>query len=135
MRVILIFVALTVLAVVGTTYWFGVEAETTYKNIQEGLSQYGNVQIIKRKYNRGWFSSEAETELGIRVGAKKIAILILNDRISHGPIPIRELIGPDSRLKPVRAIINSTIRTIPGTGNELTDLLAEMPPPHIKTTV
>ncbi|HWP92424.1 MAG TPA: YdgA family protein [Thermodesulfobacteriota bacterium] len=135
MRVILIFVALIVLAVVGTTYWFGVEAEKTYKNIQEGLSQYGNVEIIKRKYNRGWFSSEAETELGIRVGTKKIASLILNDRISHGPIPIRELIGRDSRLKPVQAIINSTIRTIPGTGNELTDLLAEMPPPQIKTTV
>ena len=71
MRVILVFVAFIVLSVVGTTYWFGVEAEKSYKNIQEELSQYWNVEIIKRKYNRGWFSSDAETELGIKVGAKK----------------------------------------------------------------
>jgi len=135
MRVILVFFALIVLAVVGMTYWFGVEAEKTYKNIQEELSQYGNVEIIKRKYDRGWFSSDAETELGIRVGAKKIASLILNDCISHGPIPINKLLSGDFRLKPVQAIINSTIRTVPGTGNELTDFFAELPPPQIKTTV
>jgi uncharacterized protein YdgA (DUF945 family) len=135
MRVILILVALIVLVAVGTTYWFGVEAEKTYKNIQEELSKSGNVDIIKRKYNRGWLNSTAETELGIQVGARKLANLVLHESINHGPIPIKELLSGNFRLKPVQAIINSTIKIIPGTGNEITDFFAELPPAQIKTTV
>ena len=108
MRVLLVILLSVIAALSATPYWFGIEAETTYRNIVEEVSESGNTTVTKKSYyNRGWLNSTAETVFEIHGGTQKLASIRVNDKISHGPIPLNELLSGDFKLKPVQAIVNS----------------------------
>ncbi|MBI2486916.1 MAG: YdgA family protein [Deltaproteobacteria bacterium] len=135
MRVVLIILLLLIVAVGITPYWFGLETEKTYKKILKEVSESGNVDVAQKSYNRAWFNSTAETVFKIRSRNQKIASLIVNDNISHGPIPLKQLFSANFQLKPVQAIIYSTLKITPETQNELADFFAKLPPAEMKTTL
>ena len=135
MRVVLVILLLLIVAVGITPYWFGIQTEKTHGRIVKEVSEAGNLDVTLKSYKRSWLNSSAETVFEIRSGNQKIASLIIKDDISHGPLPLKELFRDNFRLKPVQAIIYSTVKITTENQNELVDLLAKFPPAETKTTI
>jgi uncharacterized protein YdgA (DUF945 family) len=99
-------IALVVLAVVVLPYWFGMEAEKSYRAMLEQMSSGSGLLFTGKNYQRGWLSSTAETV----VRHPHIPFeLTAKHRISHGPLPLDRMLQGDWRLTPVQARIASEI--------------------------
>jgi uncharacterized protein YdgA (DUF945 family) len=115
------------LAALALPYWSGLQAEKSYLALLAQLSRRSGLQFTGTHYERGWFSSTAETvirhpRLPIQLSARH--------RISHGPFPIDRMLAGDWRFTPVQARISSQIVLKAAAGRNVPDL----PPLNTDTT-
>ncbi|MDO8540335.1 MAG: YdgA family protein [Opitutaceae bacterium] len=110
-------IALLVLAILASPFWFGREAEKTYGAMLERLSGSGGLQLVGKNYQRGWLSSTAVTA----IRHPQIPFeLIARHQIDHGPFPLNRILKGEWRFTPVQAQITSQIfLAAPGTENAL----------------
>ncbi|MGE5241824.1 MAG: YdgA family protein [Bacteroidota bacterium] len=118
---------LLLLAALALPFWFGLQAEKSYLALLAQLSHRSGLQFTSAHYERGWFSSTAETV--IRHPQISIA-LAARHRISHGPFPIDRIIAGDCQLIPVQARITSQIVLNTPAGQNAPDF----PPLNTETT-
>jgi len=107
----------------GSTYWFGMRAEQQYLDTIQQASQTGYIRLTNESYNRGFFRSEARTAVGIT----DLANLTLVHVIRHGPLPLCTSPEGKCQLKPLLAIIETSIELSPETRVELKEVLDEFP--------
>lgn len=107
----------------GSTYWFGMRAEQQYLNTIQRASQAGYIQLTNESYNRGFFRSEARTAVAI----PDIANLTLVHVVRHGPLPLCTSPEGKCQLKPLLAIIETSIELNPETRVELKKVFDEFP--------
>lgn len=86
--------------------WFGIEAEDTYKRVNQRLSNTALISSIDAQFDRGWFHSTVNTQIMIRGADTSVTVV---DHISHGPIPISQLLQGKFDLVPVLARVSSRI--------------------------
>ncbi|MHB8534339.1 MAG: YdgA family protein [Sulfuricaulis sp.] len=97
---------LLLLAALALPYWLGREAEKNYHAILDQLSRGNWLLFTGKNYQRGWFSSTAETI----VHQPDIPFeIVARHRISHGPFPWDRILEGDWRLVPVQARISSEV--------------------------
>ena len=80
-----IVLVLIVAAAAALPFWFGMETEKAYKNIVQELSS--GTAISTQRYERGWLSSSAETDMAILGSPLTVSMV---HRISHGPVAIQD---------------------------------------------
>lgn len=85
-------------------FWFGMETEKTYSAMLEQLSRGSGLQFTGQNYDRGWFSSTAETvvrhpQMNFQITARH--------QIHHGPLPLDALMRGEWR--PAQAHIMSQV--------------------------
>jgi uncharacterized protein YdgA (DUF945 family) len=120
-------IVVPLLAAAALPYWFGRKAETSYHILLDQMSHAGWLRFTGTKYQRGWFSSTAETV--VRQPELHFEI-IARHRISHGPFPWDRILAGEWRLTPVQARITSDVFVAePGTGKPLS-----FPPLSAETT-
>jgi flagellar basal body-associated protein FliL len=68
-----------ILAVGVTTFVFGIKAENAYSKWVEHWAEVSNLRVVSKKYDRGWFSSNAETIFEYRKGNRPILALSEHD--------------------------------------------------------
>jgi uncharacterized protein YdgA (DUF945 family) len=107
--------AIAVAAVV--PYLFGVEAERIFERQMALLDSSRGIGVESR-FKRGWFSSTAETAVSLR---DYDATVVAEHVIEHGPFPISAPGKYLLALRPLQALIDSTL-SIPGAGDAGTDL-------------
>ena len=98
---------LGLIAVVAVTpYLFGMEAERIFEQQMTQLNSSRKISVADRRFRRGWFSSVAETTFAVRQrGIKAVA----EHSIEHGPFPISDPLKYLFSLKPLQALIVSTL--------------------------
>ena len=118
---------LLLLTALALPFWFGLRAEKSYLALLAQLSRRSGLQFTSAHYERGWFSSTAETV----IRHPQIPIeLIARHRISHGPFPVDRILAGDWQFTPVQARITSQIVLNAPAGQNAPDL----PPLNTETT-
>ena len=138
MRVTFIIILVLLGVLLGLPYWFGVNAEKEYANLEnilESQLESGNIVIIDKSYERGWFSSKAQTTLALTDAEGEILRLRDQDTIYHGPIPLGPLFKGKLSPIPVTAVIDSTSVLIPGPDSEYKELTGKLPPIFLRTAL
>jgi uncharacterized protein YdgA (DUF945 family) len=118
-------VLLTALAL---PYGFGLQAEKSYHGLLAQLSHRSGWQFTAVRYQRGWFSSTAETV--IRYPGLP-AEFIAHHHISHGPFPIERILEAEWRWTPVQAHITTQVTLEARAGQHA----PELPPMVTETTL
>ena len=114
-----IVLVLIVAAAAALPFWFGMETEKAYKNIVQELSS--GTAISTQRYERGWLSSSAETDMAILGSPLTVSMV---HRISHGPVAIHRILGGDFALTPAMAFVDSELRLAPKKGSGTPQLMA-----------
>ncbi len=83
------FGALTLLSLAALPWWLGWQAEKTYRVLLDELTAATGATTAVRRYDRGWFHSEVESE--IRFGDTAPAFVI-QLRLDHGPLALEGLV-------------------------------------------
>lgn len=118
---------LLLLTALALPFWFGLQAEKSYLALLAQLSRRGGWQFTGTHYERGWFSSTAETV----IRHSRIPIeLSARHRISHGPFPVDRILAGDWQFAPVQARIASQIVLNAPAGQTAPDF----PPLNAETT-
>ena len=118
---------LLLLTALALPYWFGLQAEKSYLALLAQLSRRSGLQFTSAHYERGWFSSTAETV----IRHPQIPIeLTARHRISHGPFPVDRILAGDRQFTPVQARITSQIVLNASAGQNAPDF----PPLNTETT-
>lgn len=91
-------------AVLAPPYWFGVKTEAAFDERLDMLANRNGLQIARRRFERGWFSSRAETVLSlartpIEIGARHT--------IHHGPFEFGRWLDGDFNTSPMQARIET----------------------------
>lgn len=111
-RLLLSVLLLGLIAVAAVTpYLFGVEAERIFEQQMTLLDSSNKISIVDRRFRRGWFSSTAETTVALRNGEFHV---FSEHAIEHGPFPISNPLKYLVSLRPLQALITSTLAR-PGT--------------------
>ncbi len=76
-------IVLVAVAVVGVTYWVGMEVEKSYRAALRDASLHPGVGLTEVSYSRGILSSEAVTRV-TPVGGDASAAFTLKHQIHHG---------------------------------------------------
>jgi len=97
---------LLLLTALALPFWFGLQTEKSYLALLAQMSRRSGLQFTSTHYERGWFSSTAETV--IRHPQLPVEF-IARHRISHGPFPLDRLLAGDWHLTPVQARITSQV--------------------------
>ena len=84
-------------AVLAPPYWFGLRTEAAFNERLETLANRNGLQITRNRFERGWFSSQAETVLSlprtpIEIGAQHT--------IHHGPFAFSRWLEGDFNTSP-----------------------------------
>ena len=103
--VITVLIAIVVVAA-ATPYWFGVEAERIYQQQIDALEANNKITVIENRFQRGWFSSDAEARVSIE-GTP--AVIFAQHTIEHGPIPSGEPMKHIVSMQPLQALIRSRL--------------------------
>jgi len=122
----------------GTTFWFGLQAERQYRDLLGQTWDLRYVRLADGGYERGFFKSKARTEVSIQApsrarqagGAGQEEDLVrftLVHNIDHGPWPLWR--SPDAKftLKPVQAVMETSIELNADTRARLEKALGEVP--------
>ena len=118
-RLLLSILLLGLIAVAAVTpYLFGMEAERIFGQQMSLIDSSNKISVYDSRFRRGWFSSAAETTLAIR--GRDISV-IAEHTIEHGPFPISNPLGYLASLRPLQALVNSSL-TLPGIGAAGDDL-------------
>jgi uncharacterized protein YdgA (DUF945 family) len=102
----LILLVVLVACLAAVPYWFGMQAEKTYGQITRQLESKGYINISSSRYERGLFSSTAETTFTLHGHSEPIRAV---HSISHGPFPLDRLFSGELDLTPVQAVIDSSL--------------------------
>ncbi len=121
--VVIVLICLAGALFAGSTYWFGMRTEQQYLDTIQQASQAGYIQLTNESYNRGFFRSEARTVVSI----PDLANLTLIHVIRHGPLPLCASPEGKCQLKPLLAIIETSVELSPETRVELKEVLDEFP--------
>ena len=103
--VITVLIAIVVVAA-ATPYWFGVEAERIYQQQIDALEANNKITVIENRFQRGWFSSDAEARVSIE-GTP--VVIFAQHTIEHGPIPSGEPMKHIVSMQPLQALIRSRL--------------------------
>jgi uncharacterized protein YdgA (DUF945 family) len=122
-----------ILAVGVTTFVFGIKAENAYSKWVEHWAEVSNLRVVSKKYDRGWFSSNAETIFEYRKGNRPILALSEHDYVVHGPISLKGILRRKIKLEPFLAHIKTEVRGQLNNRSELADMLKLLPPLEIDT--
>jgi len=102
---------LTVAAVAGASYWFGLQAERIYT---AGLQQFANdhkLTLSSQQYQRNWFQS---TSTAVLSNPKNSTTLKIDSLLQHGPLPwrstLKRLRTDPLAVRPVQAIVYSHLQ-------------------------
>jgi len=110
-RLLLSILLLGLIAVAAVTpYLFGMEAERIFGQQMSLIDSSNKISVVDSRFQRGWFSSAAETTLTLR--GRDISV-IAEHSIEHGPFPISNPLGYLASLRPLQALINTAL-TLPG---------------------
>lgn len=101
-----------------TPYLFGMEAERIFERQMVLLNASNRISIVDSRFQRGWFSSTAETTVAIRDHGLNV---FAEHYIQHGPFPIGDPLKYLLSLRPLQALIDSRL-SLPGTGPARPDL-------------
>lgn len=148
MRVLFIIILVLVGALLVLPYFFGKNAEKEYMMIEARIAeslQPGIVKITDQSYDRGWFSSKAETVYSITGTISEdddgdgeegeILSIKSQDTIYHGPVPIGPLLKAHIPVVPVLGVIESTAVLVPGPDSGLEQYIKGLPPILSKTVL
>lgn len=83
---------LGVISAILVPYWTGIEAQQQFEQFNQTLSPLANLKWSDRHYNRGWFSSNAQSMFEITDVAKPAAVdqrFMMVHKIHHGFLPLR----------------------------------------------
>lgn len=98
--------ALMLLAAV--SFWLGIKGEEHLARTVAELNGHAGIELQLLEYRRGWFSSQALTEL--RLALPAAGPLTISHRIWHGPLPLASRpLGSGDRFKPLLAAIDSRL--------------------------
>ncbi len=129
----IIIVLILILGVGVTPFVFGIKAENAYRKWVKDWAELTDLRVVSTKYDRGWFSSEAETTYEYR--RRDIPILMLNehDSVVHGPMTLKGIWKQGIKLEPFLAHIKTELRGQLKNPSELADMLGLLPPLEIDT--
>lgn len=131
--ILAIIVFITILAVGVSTFVFGIKAENAYSKWVEHWAEVSNLRVVSKKYDRGWFSSNAETIFEYSKGDRPILTLSEHDYVVHGPIALKDILQRKIKLEPFLAHIKTEVRGQLNNRSELADMLKLLPPLEIDT--
>ena len=109
-RPIAITVTTTVLlgaALVVLPYWFGRQAETTYQRFAQHLGKRSGITVLNSRYNRGWLRSTAQSTMHYPGLPLQLSV---THEITHGPVPIDQILDGQFEFTPIQARINSRVQ-------------------------
>ncbi len=135
MRALIIIISILLIVILVPPYWFGMKAEEEYNNLTENVSKFENLEIVSKKYERGWLKSSAEITYSIKDVEEGTINIIEKDTIYHGPIPIGLLSKGKMMLKPVIAIIETEAQINTNSEEEYADLVNSLPAMDFETTL
>ena len=135
MRALAIIICILLIAILVPPYWFGMKAEEEYNNLTENVSKFENLEIVSKKYERGWLKSSAEVTYSIKDVEEGTINIIEKDMIYHGPIPIGLLSKGKFMLKPVMAIIETEAQINTNSEQGYADLINSLPAMDFETTL
>ncbi len=132
--IILVVIAIVLILGIGlTSFVFGIKAENAYRKWVEHWADVSNLRVVSKKYNRGWFSSDAETIFEYRNGNRPVLTLTERDYVVHGPIALKGILRRKIKLEPFLAHIKTEVRGQSNNPSELGDMLKLLPPLEIDT--
>jgi len=102
--ILFVLVLIVLGAIAGAPYWFGMQAETAYREMLEQATREGRLTLSANQYDRGWFSSTATATM---TPAALPFSLVVTSTIHHGPFPMADGFPPD--WTPLTAIIDNRI--------------------------
>lgn len=91
-------------AILVPPYWFGLVTEAAFSERLETLANRNGLKILRNRFERGWFSSQAETVLGLPRTAIEINAL---HAIHHGPFAFDRWLDGDFNAAPMQARIET----------------------------
>jgi uncharacterized protein YdgA (DUF945 family) len=97
--------------------------EQQYLDTIEHASQAGYIKFTNESYSRGFFQSEARTTVGV----PELGGLTLIHVIRHGPLPLCTSAQGECQLKPLLAVIETSVELTPEMRLELKEVLDEFP--------
>ncbi len=83
---------LGIISAILVPYWTGIEAQQQFEQFNQTLSPLINLKWSDRHYNRGWFSSNAQSMFEITNASKPAAAdqrFMVVHKIHHGFLPLR----------------------------------------------
>ena len=114
-RVLVTLVFAAVLAAAALPYYFGRQAEDSYRAwVQRIAQQTTTIRPVTAEYRRGWLESTAETVVEEPPGVPRWR---LSHRVVHGPFPYRALGWRD--LQPAQAVIDTQLESLEGQPTEI----------------
>lgn len=127
----IVFISILVVGV--TPFVFGIRSENAYDKWVKNWAEVTNLRVVSKKYDRGWFSSDAETVFEYSRGGKPILTLTEYDNVIHGPIALKGILQGKIKLEPFLAHIKTEVRGELNNRSELADMLKLLPPLEIDT--
>ncbi len=135
MRTILVIIIVLVIALLLTPFWYGMRAEDEYNNLIETISKYENLEIVSKKYNRGWLISSSEIKYTLQDAENENIQISQRDMLYHGPIPLGLLSKGKIMLKPVMAVIETDADFKSDSKEKFAELINSVPEAHFQTTL
>lgn len=131
--ILVVIVIFLILAVGITPFVLGIKAENAYGKWVEQWAEVSNLRVVSKKYDRGWFSSDAETIFEYSNGDRPILTLTERDYVVHGPIDLNEILQRKIGLEPFLARIETEVGGQLSNPSGLADMLKLLPPIKIDT--
>lgn len=82
------FAALLLLSLAALPWWLGWQAERTYRALLDEFAATTGATTAVRRYDRGWFRSETESEIHLSAA---VPAFVLRLRLDHGPLALEGL--------------------------------------------
>jgi uncharacterized protein YdgA (DUF945 family) len=131
--ILAVIVIVLILAVGLTAFVCGIKAENAYSKWVEHWAEVSNLRVVSKKYDRGWFSSDAETIFEYSNGDRPVLTLTERDYVVHGPIALKGILQRKIGLEPFLAHIKTEVRGQLNNPSDLADMLKLLPPLEIDT--
>lgn len=116
-----------------TAYVFGIKAEDAYHKWVDHWAHVSSLRVVSKKYDRGWFSSNAETIFEYSNSRGLILTLSEHDFLVHGPIALRGIFQHKISREPFLARIKTEVRGQLNNQSELGDMIRLLPPLEVDT--
>jgi len=91
MKKVIAIIAVLIIAVLGSTYWFGMQFEKKYNEKIDEFEDSGRINILQNSFERGMFTSESKLVAKLETKGKSVKFS-MTSHIVHGPIGLANLI-------------------------------------------